>query len=177
MSEQYAKALDRANQTIITLRQQVEEVTRIGQQFEKDARQHFDQSCANLNRAITAESELSRAREAMQKISGRISDALGQRHVLEAHRRTIERFHDDPNIKLQDELDVIRSCGDKIHHLLVEAQDLDAAAVRVQQETMCSLCDHPMSEHGKHGCGVPMDSAWTASNTKPCGCRGVDNIV
>lgn len=109
---------------------QRDEFKRIGQGFEREARQFFDQSCANLARATTAEAQIAAEREAVKKIIGLISNALGQRHVLEAHRRTIERFHNDPAIKLQDELDTISLCGYKIHHLLVEAQDLVAAAVK-----------------------------------------------
>lgn len=37
----------------------------------------------------------------------------------------------------------------------------------------CAACGHSMSLHGPMGCVEMMDSAWTVSNTKPCGCRGV----
>ena len=34
----------------------------------------------------------------------------------------------------------------------------------------CPSCGHPMKEHGQSGCNVRLDSAWTASGSKPCAC-------
>lgn len=35
----------------------------------------------------------------------------------------------------------------------------------------CGGCGHPISDHGDNGCNVLVDSAWTVSNTRPCGCQ------
>ena len=47
-------------------------------------------------------------------------------------------------------------------------QGADVVADQIAEN--CEACGHEMSEHGPGGCAVRMDSAWTADNTKPCGC-------
>jgi len=39
-----------------------------------------------------------------------------------------------------------------------------------KQEPTCDACGHLVSEHDDKGCTVELDSAWTASGCKPCGC-------
>jgi len=58
----------------------------------------------------------------------------------------------------------------------INANPIAAAAVKGEQgSSMCSSCGHEIALHGTNGCTVELDSAWTASNTKPCGCRNKPN--
>jgi len=66
----YSELVPELRATIAELRAEVERLKSIGQQFERDARKHFDQSCQNLERATKAEADRDalRARcEAMTK--------------------------------------------------------------------------------------------------------------
>lgn len=62
-----------------SMRAEKERVLGIGQQFERDARKHFDQSCQNLRRAETAESERSALAARVERLEKDIATLDGIR--------------------------------------------------------------------------------------------------
>lgn len=56
-AQDVAEAVKEIRAAVETLRKERDEFKRIGQQFEVDARNHFEQSCKNLTRAESAEKE------------------------------------------------------------------------------------------------------------------------
>ena len=54
--------------------------------------------------------------------------------------------------------------------MVAEANAAAGRAAGRGEGEKCEECDHLASEHGPAGCTVRLDSAWTASGSKPCGC-------
>lgn len=87
---------------------------------------------AALERATAAERELAAEREAASKAITYLCEALGARHILEAHRRTVERFKDDPNLNFAEEMSTIKNMGEQIHEWVVKAHEALAAAAAIK---------------------------------------------
>lgn len=72
-------AVEEARRERDEARNQRDEFKRLGQQFERDGRTTFEQSCANLRRAETAERERDEARARVEKLEAALRDYMTAR--------------------------------------------------------------------------------------------------
>jgi hypothetical protein len=127
-----------------TLRQRLAEVERIGRQFERDARKHFEQSCENLQRAERAEREIA-CRDAV------IKDHLAKILHLE-NRVDAEAFRAE---RAETALRDTRCCLHVQGHWDCAVTHARARAdlAPVAEPAKCSRCDGS----GEVQCGPPSD--------------------